>query len=177
MASHYQCSPRVPSCSNSTRVRNPRQMLFSRSQNQRMSALVARFSRKRRDCRTIIFNSRIRPDDGPSFGRYTTDRSPRYSSYPVMQLIDAIWPDVAVTEDSLVQCLIEIRKALGRGCRSQHSYWPDAAFPPASTIRFARVHLLNQAAIESRNDRLLGRFSESGHSRSSGAVRRVNDLR
>src|SRR5262245_10221963 len=29
------------------------------------------------------------------------------------ELIDAIWPDVAVTDDSLVQCLIEIRKALG----------------------------------------------------------------
>ena len=30
------------------------------------------------------------------------------------ELIDAIWPDVTVTDDSLVQCLIEIRKALGR---------------------------------------------------------------
>src|SRR5262247_4437848 len=29
------------------------------------------------------------------------------------ELIGAIWPDVAVTDDSLVQCLIEIRKALG----------------------------------------------------------------
>jgi DNA-binding winged helix-turn-helix (wHTH) protein len=28
------------------------------------------------------------------------------------ELICAIWPDVAVTDDSLVQCLIEIRKAL-----------------------------------------------------------------
>jgi DNA-binding winged helix-turn-helix (wHTH) protein/TolB-like protein/predicted Zn-dependent protease len=29
------------------------------------------------------------------------------------ELIGAIWPDVAVTDDSLVQCLMEIRKALG----------------------------------------------------------------
>lgn len=29
------------------------------------------------------------------------------------ELLDAAWPDVAVTEDSLVQCLIDIRKALG----------------------------------------------------------------
>src|SRR5215475_12882455 len=29
------------------------------------------------------------------------------------ELISAIWPDVAVTDDSLVQCLIEIRKVLG----------------------------------------------------------------
>jgi len=29
------------------------------------------------------------------------------------ELIGAIWPDVTVTDDSLVQCLIEIRKALG----------------------------------------------------------------
>src|SRR5262245_5651748 len=29
------------------------------------------------------------------------------------ELIEAIWPDVAVTDDSVVQCLIEIRKALG----------------------------------------------------------------
>jgi TolB-like protein/DNA-binding winged helix-turn-helix (wHTH) protein/tetratricopeptide (TPR) repeat protein len=29
------------------------------------------------------------------------------------ELIGAIWPDTAVTDDSLVQCLIEIRKALG----------------------------------------------------------------
>src|SRR5215813_3547733 len=33
------------------------------------------------------------------------------------ELIGAVWPDVAVTDDSLVQCLIEIRKALGA---SQH---------------------------------------------------------
>src|SRR5262249_16954445 len=29
------------------------------------------------------------------------------------ELMGAIWPDVAVTDDSLVQCLIEIRRALG----------------------------------------------------------------
>jgi TolB-like protein/DNA-binding winged helix-turn-helix (wHTH) protein/Tfp pilus assembly protein PilF len=29
------------------------------------------------------------------------------------ELIEAIWPDTAVTDDSLVQCLIEVRRALG----------------------------------------------------------------
>ena len=29
------------------------------------------------------------------------------------ELMDAIWPDAAVTDDSLVQCLVEIRRALG----------------------------------------------------------------
>ena len=29
------------------------------------------------------------------------------------ELIDAVWKDVAVTDDSLVQCLMEIRRALG----------------------------------------------------------------
>ena len=29
------------------------------------------------------------------------------------ELMDALWPDAAVTDDSLVQCLVEIRRALG----------------------------------------------------------------
>ena len=29
------------------------------------------------------------------------------------ELMEAIWPDAAVTDDSLVQCLVEIRRALG----------------------------------------------------------------
>ena len=29
------------------------------------------------------------------------------------ELIDVVWKDVAVTDDSLVQCLMEIRRALG----------------------------------------------------------------
>ena len=29
------------------------------------------------------------------------------------ELMDAIWPDAAVTDDSLVQCLVEVRRALG----------------------------------------------------------------
>src|SRR5438045_3250659 len=29
------------------------------------------------------------------------------------ELIEKIWPDAAVTDDSLVQCLIEVRRALG----------------------------------------------------------------
>ena len=31
------------------------------------------------------------------------------------ELIAAVWPDTAVTDDSLVQCLIEVRRALGNG--------------------------------------------------------------
>src|SRR5438105_11981713 len=29
------------------------------------------------------------------------------------ELIDVIWPDTAVTDDSLVQCMMEVRRALG----------------------------------------------------------------
>src|SRR5262245_51523982 len=29
------------------------------------------------------------------------------------ELLGSVWPDVAVTDDSLVQCLIEVRRALG----------------------------------------------------------------
>src|SRR5262245_60209511 len=32
---------------------------------------------------------------------------------PKQELMDAVWGDVAVTDDSLVQCLVEIRRALG----------------------------------------------------------------
>ena len=31
------------------------------------------------------------------------------------ELIEAVWPDVAVTDNSLTQCLAEIRRALGEG--------------------------------------------------------------
>src|SRR5258705_3682536 len=31
------------------------------------------------------------------------------------ELIQAVWPNTAVTDDSLVQCLIEVRRALGNG--------------------------------------------------------------
>src|ERR1043166_6168847 len=29
------------------------------------------------------------------------------------ELIQAVWPDTAVTDDSLVQCMMEVRRALG----------------------------------------------------------------
>ena len=32
---------------------------------------------------------------------------------PKGELLEAVWPNTAVTDDSLVQCLIEIRRALG----------------------------------------------------------------
>src|SRR5262245_41899524 len=34
------------------------------------------------------------------------------------ELMDAVWPNVAVTDDSLVQCIHEIRRALGDNDRS-----------------------------------------------------------
>ncbi len=34
------------------------------------------------------------------------------------ELIEAVWPDTAVTDDSLVQCLMEVRRALGRDTQS-----------------------------------------------------------
>ncbi len=34
------------------------------------------------------------------------------------ELLQAVWPDVVVTEDSLTQCLVDIRKTLGDGSRT-----------------------------------------------------------
>ena len=42
---------------------------------------------------------------------YLVDNAGRLISK--QELIAAIWPDVTVTDDSLVQCLIEVRKTLG----------------------------------------------------------------
>jgi adenylate cyclase len=49
------------------------------------------------------------------------------------ELFAALWPDVAVTDDSLVQCIVEIRRALGAGCEglvrtiARRGYLLDAA--------------------------------------------------
>lgn len=45
--------------------------------------------------------------------RYLVESSGRLVSKD--ELIAAVWPDTAVTDDSLVQCLIEVRRALGDG--------------------------------------------------------------
>ena len=53
------------------------------------------------------------------------------------ELIEAVWPDVAVTDDSLVQCISELRAALGDGDQRliktvpRRGYLLDA--PPADT--------------------------------------------
>src|SRR5205807_5866618 len=43
--------------------------------------------------------------------KYLVENSGRLISK--RELIEALWPDTAVTDDSLVQCLIEVRRALG----------------------------------------------------------------
>ena len=40
---------------------------------------------------------------------------------PKQELMDAVWPDTVVTDDSLVQCLMEIRRALGEAQGSIHT--------------------------------------------------------
>ena len=36
------------------------------------------------------------------------------------ELLDALWPDIHVTEDGVVQCIVEIRKVLGDRARGSH---------------------------------------------------------
>src|SRR5262245_60565659 len=63
------------------------------------------------------------------------------------ELVSAIWPDVTVSDDSLTQCIKEIRRALGQGASGlirtvpRRGYFADdrriniqraAANPPAS---------------------------------------------
>ncbi len=54
------------------------------------------------------------------------------------RLIEAVWGDVAVTDDSLVQCLVEIRRALGEGHFAIRTvrgrgYLLDGEMPPMGT--------------------------------------------
>lgn len=55
------------------------------------------------------------------------------------EILDAVWADVAVTDDSLVQCLIEIRRALG----------PDQAL--VRTVR-GRGYLLEASGVVALGD-------------------------
>lgn len=41
-------------------------------------------------------------------------------------LMDAVWPDVSVTDDSITQCLTEIRRALGAGRGGAAAYAAEA---------------------------------------------------
>ena len=43
--------------------------------------------------------------------KYLVERSGRLVSKE--EMLEALWPDAFVTDDSLVQCLIEVRRALG----------------------------------------------------------------
>lgn len=47
--------------------------------------------------------------------KYLVDNAGRLVSKA--ELIQALWPDTAVTDDSLVQCLMEVRRALGDGAQ------------------------------------------------------------
>jgi len=71
------------------------------------------------------------------------------------ELIDVIWPDTAVTDDSLVQCLIEVRRALGddaqqviktvprRGYIFDRPVSDNASITPVTTVTEERgVHLV-----------------------------------
>ena len=62
------------------------------------------------------------------------------------EIVAAVWPDVTVTDDSLVQCVKELRRAFGedgnrlvrtvprRGYRLEASAWLDVTAPPPGAI-------------------------------------------
>ncbi len=43
-------------------------------------------------------------------------------------LMQAVWPDVAVTDDSLVQCIADIRRAIGEGAREALQTFPKKGY-------------------------------------------------
>lgn len=51
------------------------------------------------------------------------------------ELIDAVWPDIVVTDDSLTQCLIEIRKALGEDNRGKIKTVPRRGYMFEADVR------------------------------------------
>src|SRR6185295_17547521 len=72
------------------------------------------------------------------------------------ELIAAVWPDTSVTDDSLVQCLIEVRRALGKDGQqlvktvprrgyifdaevTRNGLTPDDAEPRTATVDSPRV--------------------------------------
>jgi eukaryotic-like serine/threonine-protein kinase len=74
------------------------------------------------------------------------------------ELIKALWPDSFVTDDSLVQCLVELRRALGDEAQACIKTVPrrgyiftasvrDAATPPATVEAAAAVKAPRRAAI------------------------------
>ena len=56
------------------------------------------------------------------------------------ELVQRLWPDTFVTEDVLVQCIMEIRRALGDLVRSPHYV---QTFPRRGYQFMAPVHFLN----------------------------------
>jgi TolB-like protein len=83
------------------------------------------------------------------------------------ELIAAVWPGLAVTDDSLVQCIHEIRRALGDEARSvlktvpRRGYKlasPDAGADPAATGSLPLVAVLPfQALSDDESARLLAK--------------------
>src|SRR5882757_9093153 len=56
------------------------------------------------------------------------------------QLLSTVWPDVAVTDDSLVQCITEIRKAIADSRRTIIRTLPKRGYiyePPAPALQAA----------------------------------------
>ena len=62
------------------------------------------------------------------------------------ELLDAVWPDVVVTEDSLVQCLIEIRRALNDDDRQMIKTIPKRGY-----LLDVEVEPLDQAALQDQS--------------------------
>jgi TolB-like protein len=73
---------------------------------------------------------------------------------PKSEIVDAVWGDIAVTEDSLVQCVTEIRRALGgardhlhTAHRSGYRLELDAAPRPQTRLGLALAGALGLAAL------------------------------
>ena len=68
------------------------------------------------------------------------------------QLFDAVWPDVVVTPDSINQCIIEIRKALGDADRSMVRTMPRRGFifdaPVVSISATGEVAAVSESPLE-----------------------------
>lgn len=69
---------------------------------------------------------------------------------PKEELLEAVWPDVTVGDDSLAQCISDIRRALGPSAREIVRTVPRRGYllsVPADTIDDARARLAAAAAV------------------------------
>jgi DNA-binding winged helix-turn-helix (wHTH) protein len=55
--------------------------------------------------------------------RYLADNAGRL--VPKQELYEGVWPNVAVSDDAIVQCVRELRQKLGNNCRSSFFAWPN----------------------------------------------------